>query len=75
MDRRRVGPGVCDVWDCALRVRATVMSAPSPGRAVVNAGSKVFSGDINPNILPNLRLEGYGIVRDATTRDVRRAWH
>lgn len=64
-----VGPGVCSVEDCALSVRTTVVSAPAPGRAVVNAGSKVFSGDINPNILPNLRLNGYGIVRNAATRE------
>ncbi|MDE0100241.1 MAG: alanine racemase [Truepera sp.] len=59
-----VGPGVCGLADCALSIRATIASLPTPGRAVLDAGSKVLSGDIKPSLMPNLRLEGMGIVRD-----------
>ncbi len=64
-----VGPGICRLADCALSMRATVASVPHQGRAVLDAGSKVFAGDIKPDLMPNLRLEGMGILRDATTRE------
>lgn len=58
-----VGPGLANVADCALSIRTTVVSATKPGRAVIDAGSKVLAGDINPLRLPNLHLQGLGIVR------------
>lgn len=58
-----VGPGLADATDCALSIRTTVVSATTPGRAVIDAGSKVLAGDINPLRLPNLHLGGLGVVR------------
>ncbi|UCH27642.1 MAG: alanine racemase [Trueperaceae bacterium] len=63
-----VGPGICRLEDCALSMRTMVASLPHPGRAVLDAGSKVFSAETKHK-LPNLRLSGYGIVRDGQTRE------
>ena len=46
---------VCGEDDCALRVVAEVVSLPAPGRAVIDAGSKVLTSDL-------LGLEGFGYV-------------
>jgi D-serine deaminase-like pyridoxal phosphate-dependent protein len=54
-DRSLVARGVCGWDDCALSVLATVVSVPAPGRAVVDAGSKVLTTDL-------LGLEGHGHV-------------
>lgn len=43
--------------DCALAVVATVISAPAPGRCVLDCGSKSLSAD---RLVP--RLEGYGLI-------------
>lgn len=43
-------------WDdCALRVRATVVSRPAPDRAIVDAGTKVLTSDL-------YTVKGYGHV-------------
>jgi len=43
-------------WDnCAMRVRATVVSRPTDGRAVVDAGTKVLTSD-------QYGMSGYGHV-------------
>ncbi|MFO1048607.1 MAG: D-TA family PLP-dependent enzyme [Geminicoccaceae bacterium] len=42
---------------CALVVLATVVSRPTEGRAILDAGSKTLSSDLNG-------LEGYGFVRE-----------
>lgn len=55
MDRSLAARGVCDWNDCALTVLATVVSAPAPDRAVIDAGSKVLTSDL-------LGLEGHGHV-------------
>ena len=44
-DASQVSLGVCGLEDCALTVVATVVSAPAPGRAVLDAGSKTVSSD------------------------------
>ncbi len=44
-DRACVAAGSHRVEDCALRVRATVVSVPSWERAIVDAGSKTLSSD------------------------------
>jgi D-serine deaminase-like pyridoxal phosphate-dependent protein len=64
-----VGPGVATLDDCAVSVAVTVATVPTPGRAVIDGGSKVFAGDIKPDMLPNLRMRGLGIVRDPATRE------
>lgn len=45
-DASQVSLGVCSLDDCALTVLATVVSAPAPDRAVVDAGSKTLSNDV-----------------------------
>lgn len=54
-DRSLVLRGTCDWADCALSVLATVVSVPSPHRAIIDAGSKVLTSDL-------LGLAGYGHV-------------
>jgi D-serine deaminase-like pyridoxal phosphate-dependent protein len=54
-DRSLMARGVCGEDDCALRVLAEVVSLPAPGRAIIDAGSKVLTSDL-------LGLEGYGCV-------------
>lgn len=44
-DRNTAGVGACSWDDCALRVIVTVISTAVPGRAMVDGGSKTFSGD------------------------------
>ncbi|WP_181702677.1 alanine racemase [Chthonobacter albigriseus] len=54
-DRSLVARGVATPADCALTVLATVVSVPTPNRAIVDAGSKVLTSDL-------LGLIGYGEV-------------
>jgi D-serine deaminase-like pyridoxal phosphate-dependent protein len=54
-DRSLMARGVCKEDDCALRVLAEVVSLPAPGRAVIDAGSKVLTSDL-------LGLQGFGYV-------------
>lgn len=56
-DLSQVELGSCGWEDCALTVLVTVVSAPEPGRAVVDAGSKTLSSDpLRP------RAGGHGLV-------------
>ena len=54
-DRSLQDRGVCTWDDCALSVLVTVISVPSVGRAVVDAGTKVLTSDL-------LGLDGHGHV-------------
>jgi D-serine deaminase-like pyridoxal phosphate-dependent protein len=54
-DRSLVERGACQITDCALTVLATVVSRPTPDRAVLDAGSKTLSSDL-------LGLQGYGMI-------------
>jgi len=54
-DRSQVAAGVATYADCALVVRTTVISRPTPDRAIIDAGSKALTSDL-------LGLEGYGYV-------------
>lgn len=54
-DRSLQDRGVCTWDDCALSVLVTVVSVPSNGRAVVDAGTKVLTSDL-------LGLDGHGYV-------------
>ena len=56
-DRSLVERGTCTWQDCAAHVLATVVSKPTPNRAVIDAGSKALSSDL-------LGLEGYGHLID-----------
>ena len=55
-DRSLVAAGACTFEDCAETVLTTVVSAPVPERAIIDAGSKALTSDL-------LGLEGYGVVR------------
>ncbi|HEX6971863.1 MAG TPA: D-TA family PLP-dependent enzyme [Limnochordia bacterium] len=54
-DRYTVQRGAATFADCALRVLATVVSRPTPARAVLDAGSKALTSDL-------LGLAGHGTV-------------
>ncbi|MEO8242510.1 MAG: D-TA family PLP-dependent enzyme [bacterium] len=54
-DRSLVERGVCGLDDCALTVLATVVSRPTPGRAVLDTGSKSLTSDL-------LGMQGYGVI-------------
>ncbi|HRK25570.1 MAG TPA: D-TA family PLP-dependent enzyme [Beijerinckiaceae bacterium] len=56
-DRSLIARGACTLDDCALAVAATVVSRPTPDRAILDAGSKTLSSDL-------LGLTGYGLLRD-----------
>ena len=45
-DRMLTGLGTCTLADCALRVHATVVSVPTPQRAIIDAGSKALTSDL-----------------------------
>ena len=49
-DRRLAATGVMALEDCALRVIATVVSRPTPDRAIVDAGSKTLTSDFPPGL-------------------------
>ncbi len=55
MDRSLVLDSTCTLADCALTVLATVVSVPTPHRAIIDAGSKALSSDIRT-------MTGYGHV-------------
>ena len=56
-DASQVSLGTCALEECAMTVVATVVSAPAPDRAVLDAGSKTLSTDpLRP------RGEGHGWV-------------
>jgi D-serine deaminase-like pyridoxal phosphate-dependent protein len=49
-DRTQVARWSASISDCALTVLATVVSAPEPGRAVLDAGSKALTSDVAPEV-------------------------
>ena len=55
-DRACLADGSISVEDCALHVRATVVSRPTATRAMIDAGSKALTSDTAPT------LEGWGQV-------------
>lgn len=55
MDRSQVVAGAASYDDCALTVLATVVSRPTEGRAIIDAGSKTLTSDL-------LGMEGHGYV-------------
>ena len=54
-DRSLVARGVATPEQCAMTVLATVVSRPTPERAILDAGSKALTSD-------QLGLEGYGAI-------------
>lgn len=45
-DRSMIAAGACTVDDCALKVRSTIVSVPTPDRAILDAGSKALTSDL-----------------------------
>jgi D-serine deaminase-like pyridoxal phosphate-dependent protein len=45
-DRSMVRAGHCTEADCAMHILATVVSRPTPDRAVIDAGSKALTSDL-----------------------------
>jgi D-serine deaminase-like pyridoxal phosphate-dependent protein len=64
LDRYQVAKGVGTLDDCALTVLATVVSRPTPDRAILDAGSKALSSD-------TLGLDGFGLVLEYPDAIVR----
>lgn len=56
-DRALAERKTCDYGDCALAVLSTIVSRPTPERAIVDAGSKALTSDL-------LGLSGYGVVQN-----------
>ena len=56
-DRSLANRGTCTFEDCALTVLTTVVSRPTPDRAIIDAGSKALTSDL-------IGLQGYGLVRE-----------
>jgi D-serine deaminase-like pyridoxal phosphate-dependent protein len=64
-DRSTAALGVSDYDQCAATVLVTVVSAPEPGRVIVDAGSKTFSSDrIAGGTAAGLGLDGHGRIRE-----------
>jgi D-serine deaminase-like pyridoxal phosphate-dependent protein len=55
-DRSTVADGSVPLEDCALHVRATVVSRPTADRAIIDAGSKALTSD------PAAGAEGHGTL-------------
>ena len=45
-DRSMVRAGHCTLNDCAMHILATVVSRPTPDRAILDAGSKALTSDL-----------------------------
>lgn len=45
-DRSLITAGACTLDDCAVRVRSTIVSVPTPERAILDAGSKALTSDL-----------------------------
>ena len=60
-DRAHVARGAATPADCALTVHATIVSRPTPTRAIMDAGTKSLTSDL-------LGLDGYGEVVGARIR-------
>jgi D-serine deaminase-like pyridoxal phosphate-dependent protein len=64
-DRKSVAAGAATLDDVALTVAATVVSRPTPDRAVLDAGSKSLSSDAGPD-------SGFGLVLEAPASAITR---
>lgn len=55
-DRAHIAKGWASWDECAMRIRATVVSRPTPDRAILDAGSKTLSSDRSAGLV------GYGAI-------------
>jgi len=51
-----VAAGAATLSDCAMRIMATVVSRPTPDRAILDAGSKTLAADLGQGVA------GYGLI-------------
>jgi len=60
-DHNTLAAGTCTLDEVALRIHATVVSRPTPERAILDTGSKTLSSDLHKN---PLRGQGrsYGLI-------------
>jgi D-serine deaminase-like pyridoxal phosphate-dependent protein len=65
-DRACIANGSVALKDCALYVHATVVSRPAPGRAIIDAGSKVLTTD--PAEAEG--VTGYGLILERPRADI-----
>jgi D-serine deaminase-like pyridoxal phosphate-dependent protein len=63
MDRMQIAAGSATPDDCALTVLSTVVSVPTPDRAMLDAGSKALTSD-------TVGLHGFGEVRSLSGAQV-----
>ena len=75
-DAMQVALGTAGLEECSLSMLATVISRPDPGRAVIDAGSKVLGLDKGGHGFESVK--GFGMIEGKNGRPgktVRRAWH
>ena len=53
----------CKIGDCAASVLATVISLPSPDRAIIDAGSKSLAANCSSDCFPSI-VEGHGLIKN-----------
>lgn len=63
-----INAGVATAHDCALTVLATVISTPTPDRAVIDAGTKILSSDKAP------AYGSFGIIKNRPDLKLARAY-
>lgn len=64
-DRMTVAAGAASWDDCAMRVRCTVVSRPTTDRAILDAGTKIFTSDL-------YTVTGYGYLLEYPEAEVVR---
>lgn len=64
-DRACIANGAVALEDCALRVVATVVSRPTAGRAILDAGSKALTSDLA------VGATGYGLLVEHPEAEIR----
>lgn len=64
-DRSLVEKGWARWEECAMRIRTTVVSRPTPDRAILDAGSKTLSSDLSG-------LSGYGAIAEYPDAQITR---
>jgi D-serine deaminase-like pyridoxal phosphate-dependent protein len=69
-DRACIANGTVTIDDCALRIVATVVSRPTRGRAVLDAGSKALTADRAQGCDPDT----YGLVVEYPTGRIARLY-
>lgn len=64
-DRMQLSLGSATIEECALRVIASVVSAPRHGHALIDAGKKTLASTLDPH------SSGYGLVHEYSELEIR----